>query len=136
MTIIIRPATPADYPAIVDVGWRATADFGLTMADLLYGDQQRAVDAVASRLVAVTLKQEIIGAASYGQSTPADDPRRFNVWFHVLPEYQGQGIGKQLYERVMAELIPHTPRCLETGVRTDLPRSAFSGRPRLCGGHA
>lgn len=123
MNVIIRLATPTDYPAIVDVGWRATADYGLTVADLRFAEQQRAADTVAGRFVAVTPDQQIIGAASYAQSAPKDEPRRFNVWFHVLPQYQGQDIGKRLYERVMAELTPHGPHCLETGVRTDLPRA-------------
>ncbi|MEZ4870032.1 MAG: GNAT family N-acetyltransferase [Caldilineaceae bacterium] len=123
MKVNIRSATPADYPTIVDVGWRATADYGLTVADLHFGDQQRSVTTIAGKLVAVTATQEIIGAASYAQSAPAEDPNRFNIWLHVLPQHQGEGIGKRLYAQVLAALTPYKPCCLETGVRTDLPRA-------------
>ena len=123
MNISIRTAIPADYPTIVDIGWRATADCGLTVADLQFGDQQRASSTIAGKFVAVTPEQEIVGTASYAQSAPIDDPQRFNVWFHVLPAWQGRGIGQALYAQVMTTLAPYTPRCLETGVRTDLPRA-------------
>ncbi|MEZ4681532.1 MAG: GNAT family N-acetyltransferase [Caldilineaceae bacterium] len=122
MDITIRRATATDYSAIVAVGWQATADFGLTVEDLHFADQQRR-PTIAGRLVAVTPAGEIIGTASYGQSAPAADPGKFNVWFHVLPHRQGEEIGKRLYNRVIAALAPHRPHVLETGVRSDLPRA-------------
>ncbi|MCB9157043.1 MAG: hypothetical protein H6645_08000 [Caldilineaceae bacterium] len=56
MTIIMRAATPTDYPAIVDVGWRATADYGLTVADLRFAEQQRAADTVAGRFAPMIIR--------------------------------------------------------------------------------
>ncbi|MBV7337370.1 GNAT family N-acetyltransferase [Chloroflexi bacterium TSY] len=123
MNITIRTATPTDYAKIVDIGWSATSDYGLTVKDLIYADQQRAPTTVAVRLIAMTPEQEIVGTASYAQSAPDTEPQKFNVWFHVLPRFQGQGIGKLLYENVMYGLASHAPDYLETGVRPDLPRA-------------
>lgn len=123
MNITIRSATTADYPALIAVGWQATADFGLTVANLHFADQRRRPNTIAGRLVAVAPIGEIIGTASYSQSAPEADPSKFNVWFHVLPQRQGVGIGKRLYAQVITDLAPHHPHILKTGVRTDLPRA-------------
>lgn len=119
----IRPATPADYPTIVAIGWRATADFGLSIADLEFADSLRTAATIAKRVVAITTDSQIIGTAYYGQSAPAVDPQKFCLWLHVLPHFQGHGIGKGLYAFMLAEVAAYKPRCLETGVRTDLPRA-------------
>ncbi len=125
MDFTIRPATPADYPAIVAIGWRATADFGLSVADLTFADSVRTPTTIANRVVVVTADDQIVGTAYCGQSAPAVDPQKFHLWLHVLPQFQGHGIGKGLYAFMLAEVVAHKPRCLETGVRTDLPRAAF-----------
>ena len=93
MTMTIRAAIPTDYPAIVEIGWQATSDFGLTVDQLCFADQQRLPTAIANRLVAVMPEGELVGTASYGQSAPEADPQKFNVWFHVAPHRQGEGIG-------------------------------------------
>lgn len=123
MDFTIRPATAADYPTIVDIGWRATADFGLSVADLAFADSKRTPATIHRRVVAVTPNEQIIGTAYYSQSAPQADPQRFCLWLHVPPPLQGHGIGKALYTFMLADLVRHKPRCLETGVRTDLPRA-------------
>lgn len=119
----IRPATAADYPIIVDIGWRATADYGLSVADLEFADKMHTSATIAKRVVAVTDDEQIVGTAYYAQSAPKDDPQRFCIWLHVLPQFQGCGIGKGLYAFILAALAAYKPRSLETGVRTDLPRA-------------
>lgn len=123
MDYTIRPATAADYPAIVDIGWRATADFGLSVADLAFADGPRTPATIHRRVVAVTPDEQIIGTAYYGQSSPQTDAQRFCLWLHVPPHLQGHGIGKGLYAFMLADVAAYKPRCLETGVRTDLPRA-------------
>lgn len=93
------------------------------MADLEFADRVRTPATIAKRVVAVTANNQIIGAAYYSQSAPKDDPQKFGIWLHVPPRLQGHGIGKELYEFVVADLAVYKPRCLETGVRTDLPRA-------------
>jgi len=119
----IRPATTADYPTIVAIGWSATADFGLSVADLTFVDSVRTPVTIAKRVVAVTDDEQIVGTAYYAQSAPKDDPQRFCIWLHVRPQFQGCGIGKGLYAFMLAALATYKPRSLETGVRTDLPRA-------------
>lgn len=123
MNFTIRPTTAADYPAIVEIGWRATADFGLSVADLAFADNKRTPATIRRRVVAVTPDKQIIGTAYYSQSAPVEDPQRFCLWLHVPPQWQGHGIGKGLYAFMLADLAVYKPRCLETGVRTDLPRT-------------
>ena len=93
----IRRATTADYPTLVAIGWRATADFGLSVADLEFADRMRTPATIAKRVVGITANNQIIGAAYYSQSAPKDDPRKFCIWLHVPPELQGHAIGKRLY---------------------------------------
>lgn len=119
----IRPATTADYPTIVAIGWRATADFGLSVADLAFADSKHTPATISRRIVAVTPDEQIIGTAYYSQSAPTEEPQRFCLWLHVPPQWQGHGIGKELYAFMLDNLAAYKPRCLETGVRTDLPRA-------------
>jgi GNAT superfamily N-acetyltransferase len=119
----IRAATEKDYPTIVSIGRSATSDYVQSVEDLQFWDKARASSTISGKLVAVASDNQIIGTASYAQSAPEDDPRKFNIWIFVPPHLQGNTIGKSLYERITAELTPYKPRCLETGVRTDLPRA-------------
>ncbi len=123
VTVSIRSATQQDYSQIIHIGQSATTDFGLTVEDLHHWDRAHKPINFSGRLVAVTPSNEIVGTASYGQSAPEADPQRFNIWLFVLPAFQGHGIGNSLYGRILAELAPHTPRLLETGVRSDLLRA-------------
>lgn len=123
LNFTIRPATPADYPTIVAIGWSATADFGLSVADLAFADSVRTPATIAKRVVAVAADEQIVGTAYYAQSAPKEDPQKFCLWLHVSPQFQGQGIGKGLYTFMVAELAAYKPRSLETGVRTDLLRA-------------
>lgn len=123
MDITIRTATPSDYPTLVAIGRCATPDYILTVDDLLHGDATRDRQTVAEKVVALTLDTQIVGTGSYGQSAPHDDPRRFNIWIFVHPNFQGYGIGKRLYAHILARLAPYAPRCLETGVGEQLSRA-------------
>lgn len=123
LDITIRAANEQDYPTIVAISRSATTDYVQSVEDLLAGDHNRPATALFQRIVAVNTEQQIVGTAYSGQSAPAHDPRRFYLWLFVRPDRQGQGIGKRLYEQMLAQLAAYHPTCLETGVRTDLPRA-------------
>jgi GNAT superfamily N-acetyltransferase len=95
----------------------------LTAEDLEHGDRTRAPGVISTKLVAVASGNQLIGAASYGQSAPEKDPGKYNIWLFVPPHLQGRAIGKRLYEHILGALAPYKHRCLETGVRSDLPRA-------------
>ena len=65
---------------------------------------------------------DVVGVGSYGQNIFEYNPQRFNINVEVSPDYQRQGFGAALYDRIMAELQPFNPRALRADAFTNLPQ--------------
>ena len=120
----IRIFTADDYPAIVkihnslNIVWpeRPRTPEGWAEAD-----RNRNPKCKYKRWVAVK-DGDVVGCGSYGQNIFEYHPQRFNINVQVSPNYQRQGFGMALYDRIMAELQPFDPRVLRADAFTNLPQ--------------
>lgn len=131
IAIILRDFDPAtDYPAVValhnDVfGMAFPVDEGV----LTRRDREWAKAGNFGRWVAVAVPTDspsasgyglIVGHAAYMQSAAPDDDRYF---VHVLVQeaWRGQGIGTQLYERLLEQMRSFGAQRLRASARVDRP---------------
>jgi L-amino acid N-acyltransferase YncA len=122
MSLHIRPFTPEDYQAIVEIGNRLFPEYPDTVEEVRYSDENRDPKCEFRRLVA-ELEGRVVGYAQYGQSSAMYHPRKFEIGVYVEPACQGRGIGKALYERLRKELEPFDPIKLFSFAREDYERS-------------
>jgi len=67
---------------------------------------------------------EAVGVVEYSQMVWAYHPQKFSAYLGVLPEKQGAGIGKLLFEHLMAAIAPLDPITVRCNIRADWARSA------------
>ena len=122
--INIRNFIAEDYQAIVDIHnslnivWpeRPRTPEGWAEAD-----RNRNPKCKYKRWVAVK-DGIVVGFGYYGQSIYEYHPQRFTINVEVSPNYQQQGVGSALYDRIIAELQPFDPRVLRADAFTNLPQ--------------
>lgn len=118
----IRPFDPdRDYPAVVACFNANFPDFRETEAEFRYHDDYREADKPFARFVAEE-DGALRGYSQYSQGVHAYHPEKFDVDIQVLPQAQGRGVGRALYEHLLATLAPHTPSALRAWTQTSLPR--------------
>ncbi len=112
----------ADYAAAVDVCNAVFPEYPESVEEWKEEDEKRPAHLQRRRWLA-EINGQAVGYASYGQSEWMDHPGVFTFFAAVLPERQGQGIGRALYETVMAALAPLDPRRVRARCRSDYARS-------------
>jgi GNAT superfamily N-acetyltransferase len=117
-TLQIRPSTPADLPAWVDLQNTASSDHPTTLPLELHRESTRRPDMPFGRLVAEH-QGKLVGAAQYFRPEwlTGSDQRIIGVTVH--PDERRQGIGAALYTALLAELGKERPLKLTSGVRED-----------------
>jgi GNAT superfamily N-acetyltransferase len=119
----IRPFTPEDYPAIAAVGNTVFPDYADTPDEIRHWDTKRDDHIKWQRYVAEDENGRIVATADYSQPHDMYHPRKFHLGVTVLPEYQGRGIGKALYDTLTDALAVYDPLVLRANAREDFPRS-------------
>lgn len=120
----IRIFTADDYPAIVNIH---------NSLSIVWPEQPRTPEGWAEaernrnskckyKRWVVEKDGDVVGFGSYGQNIFEYHPQRFNVNVEVSPDYQQQGFGAALYDRIMADLQPFDPRVLRADAFTNLPQ--------------
>lgn len=106
LPVIIRPETPADIPAIRRVNVEAFASHPISrQTEHLIVEALRDAGALELSLVAET-GGEVVGHIAFSAARIGDarDGWRLLGPIAVLPERQGQGVGRALMEAGLAEL--------------------------------
>ena len=94
-----------------------------TVADWRRRDKHRVQEHFyASYLIRDEESQQYVGTGAIMHTTWTFHPQRFFIFVNVLPAFQGKGIGKQVYDYLMAQLAPMKPLELESESRADRPR--------------
>ncbi len=120
MNITIRPFEPTDsaYESLAAIRNACYADYPVTASELRRWDEKREARLTFGRLVATTDGQPI-GGALYEHVSWMYHPQKFFVGVYVHPEYQRNGVGAKLYDRILVDLAPHQPLALRHEVRQD-----------------
>lgn len=120
----IRRFAAGDYAAIVNIHNSLNIvwpERPRTPEAWAAADRNRSPAREFQRLVAVR-DAKVVGFGSYVQIGAGQSPRRFYISVEVSPNYQRQGVGAALYDRIMAELRPLDPRVLRANAFTNLPQ--------------
>ena len=117
---MIRPFTENDYEAVADI-WNATyPDYPVTAAEIRKDDEARPDNIEWRRYVLE--HNGPVGFGMFLNSEDTFDPQEFVVTPVVVPEQQGKGYGKALYEHLLRELGVYRPTLLKSWSREDLTR--------------
>ncbi len=124
MTVSIRPATPADFPAIAGVMNLVWPDRPVSVESLEQDESELSASSLPLKRGLLLAEQGglPVGLAEYGQSPGMYHPRKFHAAVNVLPSATGQGVGRALTGRLWAELAPHDPLSVIAGTQDDHPR--------------
>lgn len=120
----IRPFTPADYPAMVEIHnslnivWPERPHTPEAWAAI---DRSRGSNYKLQRWVAVE-ENRGVGFSSYAQGPWEYPPQSFYVNVEVFPDCQRRGIGSALYEQVIEGLQTFHPPALRADAFTNLPQ--------------
>ncbi|ULH14901.1 GNAT family N-acetyltransferase [Deinococcus sp. KNUC1210] len=120
----IRPATPADFPAIAEVMNAVWPDQPLTVQGLEEEEKSSAAATLPlrrGRLLA-ELGTQVVGVAEYTQYAGMYHPQKFNVGVSVHPAFTGQGVGRALSAALHHALAPFNPLSFTAGTQENHPR--------------
>jgi GNAT superfamily N-acetyltransferase len=127
MSISIRPASlPQDYGRIADVledenpGWAATAE------ELAHEDTERDPHYHHATFVAEEFgaaEPLMVGVGFVGHDIMAHQEGKFAIDLRVRQVWQGRGVGRALYDRILEHLAPFEPRELCAMVWQAHPRA-------------
>jgi GNAT superfamily N-acetyltransferase len=125
--ITIRPFSDRDYESALAVEMAVWPDYPQTTAEWRFRDERRDPKCRHARFVAETAAAGgppgVIGYAYYEQMVDMYHPRKFHINVSVLPEWQGSGVGKRLYNRLVDALQPFDPMLLRAMTREDKTRA-------------
>ena len=116
----VRPATPADYPALVAVGKASYPDYGETVEEWRHWDETWD----HSKYFKLRLVAEDSGrVAGYGQVNHmrwAFIPTKYRIDITVLPDLRGRGYGTGLYEELLAAVTERGGRALGASAKESM----------------
>lgn len=122
MTIRPDSRSDSDYACRAQIANAVYPDYIETVEELRFSDQNRDPKIKWARFFA-ELDGKPVAIGGYGQSIDMYHPQKFGVSVSVLPEFEGHGIGKALYEHIVAALEPHDPILLRAHTREDKSRA-------------
>lgn len=122
MNLVIRPFTPADYPALARVR-NANWPDNLVLPETLEAADRRVKPGLILRRLVAEQAGMVLGIAGFFHMEWMYHPQKFSMGLTVDPAHQGRGIGTALYERMMAELEPYDPIKLLASTRADKPEA-------------
>ncbi len=115
---MIRPFSPADYPALVALNNATYPDYKETEQETRFGDEHRDAKLKWGRLVFET-EGQIMGVANWGNSEGMYHPQKFHTHVSTHPDYRKRGIATALYNALLEATAPLDPVAFRTGVRED-----------------
>lgn len=117
----MREFIAEDYPAIVDVHNASWDGYPTTLEQLQAQDiAARQHPASSIQRYVVERQGRIIAFGQYDQPPRFYEPDRFRASVVVHPQYQRQGIGTRLYERLISDLKGLGTFTLWTKIREDM----------------
>ncbi len=122
MHVHIRGFTANDYVAVADIGNAIYPDYRYSPEELRYDDEHFDKKYIFKRYVA-EVGQRVVGYAEYNHMPQMFHPQKFWLYVGVHPNFQRQGIGRALYERIESDLRALNAVRAFASAREDYPRS-------------
>lgn len=119
--LTLRPATPADYPALAALLNAVLPDEPTSEQGLHQEDEERDERCKHAKYV-VQSGGQLIAAGGYDQFPGMYHPDRYFAWVKVHPEHQGRGVGRGLADHIEAELTGRGALSILTYTREDITR--------------
>jgi GNAT superfamily N-acetyltransferase len=114
----------ASYAAACDVVNAVWYEYPDTVADWKRWDKKRDPKLIFRRFVGRhAADSRIIAVGSYGNMQGAYHPQKFWLGIELLPDYQGLGLGKQLYAFLLDQVMQHDPISIDVDTKEDRVRA-------------
>lgn len=119
--ITVRPfrTDEADYAALARIRNAAYPEYQFTPAEWRSADDRLDPKCARVRLLAEH-EGQTVGLASYENVIWMFHPQKYFVGVQVLPDWQRQGVGGQLYEHLVAELGAREALAARHSIREDM----------------
>jgi len=117
--VSIRPFTADDYPVIAHLQSVNFPEFGMDADEWRFEDAGRPAHCQSARWVA-ECDGRVVAFAYYDQSAHFYHPRKFEIDVVVDPAFFLRGIGRRLYELVLAEVRGLDPLSASAWSRADM----------------
>ena len=101
----------SDYSGVAEVATAVWPEYPTTVRELRHDDVQRDPGLIFHRVVAER-SGRVIAYGVYGQPEGSPWPGTFIVNAAVHPDHQRRGVGRAIYDRVVAALSRHRPTAL------------------------
>jgi mycothiol synthase len=118
-TLSIRPFTAADYGVVAHLHSVNFPEFSMAADEWRFEDERRPAHCRSARWVA-DWDGHVVGFAEYDQHAGYYHPRKFQVHVVVDPAFLRRGIGRRLYDLVLAELRGLEPLSIDVWSREDM----------------
>jgi GNAT superfamily N-acetyltransferase len=123
MNFYIREFAPHDYVSIADIGNAIYPDYRYSPEEIRYDDEHFDKTKYLFKRYVAEVSGRIVGYAEYHHMPNMFHPQKFWIWVGVHPEFQKQGIGRALYEKIISDLRALNAVRALTSAREDYPRS-------------
>jgi mycothiol synthase len=115
----IRPFAAGDYAAITHLHNVTFSEFTMGVDEWVFEDERRPAHCRGARWVA-ECDGRVVGFTQYDQRAGHYHPRKFHLEVVVDPAFLGRGIGRRLYDLVLAEVRQFEPLSVDEWSREDM----------------
>jgi GNAT superfamily N-acetyltransferase len=116
----VRPATPADYPALVAVGKASYPDYGETVEEWRHWDKTWDHSKYFKLRVVAEDSGRIVGYGQVNHMRWAFVPTKYRIDITVFPDSRGRGHGAALYDELVAAVTKRGARALASAAKESM----------------
>jgi GNAT superfamily N-acetyltransferase len=116
----LRPATPADYPALVAVGKASYPDYAETVEEWTHWDETWDHRKYFKLRVVAEDAGRVVGYGQVNHMRWAFVPAKYRVDVTVLPEHRRRGHGGALYDELVAAVTRRGARALAAAAKESM----------------
>ena len=123
MRFQLREFQPSDYPAIAEISNAIYPDYRYSADEIRYDDEHFDRTKYIFKRYVAQVGQRVVGYAEYNHMPHMFHPQKFWLSVDVHPDFQRQGIGRALYERIVSDLYALKAVRVFASAREDYLRS-------------